>query len=120
MLKMDARAIRAPMKFDVFSIGLVFCQLLFNLLDDRTDAGFRQQLDDADYDINSWLERELQATLRNVSSIGRHCTPVFQSCGPSNCSSSVFFVARIRRDLKMDWNIWGGDLALGDCYRKCC
>ena len=62
--------IRDPLKFDVFSIGLVFCQLLFNLLDDRTDAGFRQQLDDADYDINIWLERELQATLRPVSAEG--------------------------------------------------
>lgn len=58
---------RSPLNFDVFSIGLVFCQLLFNLLDDRTDAGFRQQLEDADYDLDLWLERELQATLRPVS-----------------------------------------------------
>jgi hypothetical protein len=58
---------RAPLNFDVFSTGLVFCQLLFNLLDDRTDAGFRQQLEDADFDMDLWLEREFQATLRPVS-----------------------------------------------------
>lgn len=55
---------KAPLNFDVFSIGLVFCQLLFNLLDDRTDAAFRQQLEDADFDLDLWLERDLQATLR--------------------------------------------------------
>jgi hypothetical protein len=58
---------RAPLNFDVFSVGLVFCQLLFNLLDDVTDAGFRQQLEDADFDLDIWMERELQATLRPVS-----------------------------------------------------
>jgi len=45
----------------------VFCQLLFNLLDDRTDAAFRQQLEDADFDLDIWLERESQASLRPVS-----------------------------------------------------
>jgi len=45
----------------------VFCQLLFNLLDDRTDAAFRQQLEDAEFDLDTWLERELQASLRPVS-----------------------------------------------------
>lgn len=57
-----------PKSFDVFSTGLVFCQLLFNLLDDRTDAGFRQQLEQADFDLDLWLERELQASLIPVSS----------------------------------------------------
>lgn len=56
-----------PKSFDVFSTGLVFCQLLFNLLDDRTDAGFRQQLEEADFDLDLWLERELQASLIPVS-----------------------------------------------------
>jgi len=55
---------KAPLNFDVFSVGLVFCQLLFNLLDDVTDAGFRQQLEDANFDLDIWMERELQATLR--------------------------------------------------------
>lgn len=50
--------------FDVFSAGLIFCQLLFNLLDERTDAAFRQQLDEANFDLDVWLERELQATIR--------------------------------------------------------
>ena len=45
----------------------MFCQLLFNLLDDRTDAAFRQQLEDAEFDLDIWLERESQASLRPVS-----------------------------------------------------
>lgn len=55
------------MTFDVFSAGLIFCQLLFNLLDERTDAAFRQQLDEANFDLDMWLERELQSTIRPVS-----------------------------------------------------
>lgn len=40
------------------------CQLLFNLLDERTDAGFTQQLREADYDLDTWLENSLRAKLR--------------------------------------------------------
>ena len=40
------------------------CQLLFNLLDERTDAGFHQQIENMGYDLDLWLERELGAKLR--------------------------------------------------------
>ena len=53
-----------PMAFDVFSAALVMCQLLFNLLDERTDAGFTQQLREADFDLDTWLENSLRAKLR--------------------------------------------------------
>uniref|UniRef100_A0A7S4T6Z0 Protein kinase domain-containing protein n=1 Tax=Ditylum brightwellii TaxID=49249 RepID=A0A7S4T6Z0_9STRA len=55
---------RAPTNFDTFSSALVFCQLMFNLLDERSDAGFRQQLQEAKYDLDSWLSRELASTIR--------------------------------------------------------
>ena len=58
---------REALAFDVFSAGLIFCQLLFNLLDERTDAAFRQQLQESNYDLDLWLERELQSTVRPVS-----------------------------------------------------
>jgi len=54
---------KAPLNFDVFSVALVFCQLLFNLLDDRTDVAFRRQLTVAEYDLDLWLECELEAEL---------------------------------------------------------
>jgi hypothetical protein len=50
--------------FDVFSAALIMCQLLFNLLDERTDAGFTQQLREANYDLDTWLENSLRAELR--------------------------------------------------------
>jgi len=53
-----------PLSFDVFSAGLILCQLIFNLLDERTDVGFLQQLKDVNYDLDSWLENELRAKLR--------------------------------------------------------
>jgi serine/threonine protein phosphatase PrpC/serine/threonine protein kinase len=55
---------RGPLNFDAFSTALVFCQLLFNLLDERSDASFRGQLEDVDYDLDSWLQREINAELR--------------------------------------------------------
>jgi serine/threonine protein phosphatase PrpC/serine/threonine protein kinase len=55
----------APTSFDIFSSGLIFCQLLFGYLETRVDAGFRQQLvDDADCDLNVWLNNELSSKLR--------------------------------------------------------
>ena len=55
---------RSPLSFDVFSGALIFCQLLFNLLDDRTDAAFHQQLEDCGYDLDAWLSREMASTVR--------------------------------------------------------
>ncbi len=55
-----------PLSFDVFSAALIICQLLFNLLDERTDAGFHQQMKDVNYDLDLWLERELATKLRPV------------------------------------------------------
>ena len=40
------------------------CQLLFNYLDERTDAGFHQQLEDANWDLDIWLSRELASKVR--------------------------------------------------------
>lgn len=54
---------RAPLNFDTFSCALIFCQLLFNLLDERTDAAFHQQLEFAKYDLDTWLEREFESTM---------------------------------------------------------
>jgi serine/threonine protein kinase len=55
-----------PTSFDVFSAALILCQLLFHLLDERTDAGFYQQLKDVEYNLDSWLEIQLKAKLRPV------------------------------------------------------
>lgn len=55
---------REPTAFDIFSSGLLFCQLLFGYLDERTDAGFHQQLEDAKWDLNVWLSDELGSKLR--------------------------------------------------------
>ena len=55
---------RSPLNFDSFSAALVFCQLLLNLLDERADASFRQQLTDCGYDLDRWLQREMLAELQ--------------------------------------------------------
>lgn len=55
---------RAPFAFDVFSAALIFCQVLFNYLDIRTDAAFHQQIQDANYDLDAWLSRELSSKVR--------------------------------------------------------
>mmetsp|Transcript_15862 Transcript_15862/g.24702 ORF Transcript_15862/g.24702 Transcript_15862/m.24702 type:complete len:617 (+) Transcript_15862:52-1902(+) len=55
---------RAPHAFDVYSAGLIFCQLLFNYLDERTDAGFVAQLKDFQYDLDAWLAFELESKVR--------------------------------------------------------
>ena len=55
---------RSPLNFDSFSSALVFTQLLFNLLDERAEASFRQQLEDCDFDLDSWLQRDLAAELQ--------------------------------------------------------
>ena len=57
---------RNPLRFDVFSAAMIFCQLLFNLLDERADAAFRQQLQESNYDLDTWLARELSTTIRPV------------------------------------------------------
>ncbi|KAL9187585.1 hypothetical protein ACHAXT_001688 [Thalassiosira profunda] len=38
--------------------------MLFNLLDERADASFRQQLDDVGFDMDLWLQRELREELQ--------------------------------------------------------
>ena len=53
-----------PLAFDVFSAALITCQLLFNLLDERTDGGFTQQLQEANYDLDTWLENSLRTESR--------------------------------------------------------
>ena len=39
-------------------------QLIFNLLDERTDVGFLQQVKSCQYDLDLWLEKELGTKLR--------------------------------------------------------
>ena len=56
----------SPKNFDVFSCAMVFTQLLFSLYDQRTDAAFRQQLEESEFNLDAWLARELAATLRPV------------------------------------------------------
>ena len=53
-----------PFEFDVYSATLVFSQLLFNYLDLRMDAGFVQQIIDSNWDLDSWLSREMSSKVR--------------------------------------------------------
>ena len=55
---------RAPLVFDLFSSALLFCQLLLGYLEERVDAGFHQQLQQTNWDLNLWLSRELASKLR--------------------------------------------------------
>ena len=55
---------RAPQAFDLFSSALLFCQLLLGYLEERVDAGFHQQLQQTNWDLNLWLSRELASKLR--------------------------------------------------------
>ena len=50
--------------FDCFSAALLYCQLLFQYLDERTDAGFHQQLANVQWKLDDWLQTELQGTVR--------------------------------------------------------
>ena len=42
----------------------MFAQLIFNLLEERTNAVFWQQLKDKEFDLDSWLQREMSAELQ--------------------------------------------------------
>jgi serine/threonine protein kinase len=55
---------RAPTAFDVFSAALLFCQLLFHYFDERTDAGFHQQLRETNYNLDDWLRQVLVSKVR--------------------------------------------------------
>jgi serine/threonine protein kinase len=55
--------------FDCFSAGLLFCQLLFQYLDELTDTGFRQQLESANWNLNTWLQFELGSKFRPRNSL---------------------------------------------------
>jgi serine/threonine protein kinase len=52
---------RSAVNFDTFSVGLIACQLLFQYLDERTDAGFLQQLTAVDNDLDAWLKSQWQS-----------------------------------------------------------
>ncbi|CAB9503498.1 linked kinase-associated serine/threonine phosphatase 2C [Seminavis robusta] len=56
--------INKPENFDVFSAALIYCQLLFNFLDERTDAGFHQQLASTEWNLDLWLQQELASKVR--------------------------------------------------------
>lgn len=57
---------RSAVNFDTFSVGLIACQLLFQYLDERTDAGFLQQLAAVDNDLDAWLKNQWQGKVRPV------------------------------------------------------
>ena len=62
----DASMPRMAMTFDCFSLALLYLQLLFQYTDDRTDAGFRQQLLAVDWDLNTWMDAQLQSKVAPV------------------------------------------------------
>lgn len=62
------QAHKSPLNYDVYSAALIFCQLLFNLLEERQDASFHQQLSSKEeginHDLDVWLQMELKAKVR--------------------------------------------------------
>ena len=64
-LFVDASLPRTAVNFDCFSAALIFCQILFQYLDERTDAGFFRQLAEANYSLDAWLETELSQDVRS-------------------------------------------------------
>jgi serine/threonine protein kinase len=54
----------SAVNFDTFSVGLIACQLLFQYLDVRTDAGFHQQLAAVNNDLDAWLKNQWQSKVR--------------------------------------------------------
>jgi hypothetical protein len=55
---------RSAVNFDTFSAALIACQLLFQYLDERTDAGFHQQLAAANNNLDTWLKTQWQSKVR--------------------------------------------------------
>ena len=62
----DPANTRNALTFDVFSMALLYCQLLFQYTDERTEAGFRQQLQAAHWNMNTWLQAQLQSKVAPV------------------------------------------------------
>ena len=52
--------------FDCFSVALLFCQMMFQYVDERTESGFHQQLanQNVPWDLDSWLQSALQSKVR--------------------------------------------------------
>jgi serine/threonine protein phosphatase PrpC len=65
-LFVNANSKREAVNFDVFSAGLLYCQMLFQYLDERTESGFHQQLGLAEYSLDAWLQQALQSKVRPV------------------------------------------------------
>ncbi len=106
---------RGALTFDVFSVGLIFCQLLFNLLDERTDAAFRQQLEESNYDIDIWLERELQSTIRPVSVYDKHLILFSLDHNIHLLKLKFDYITKIRLVLMMGCYILQKELVFGIC-----
>jgi serine/threonine protein kinase len=62
----EASRCEEALKFDCFSVGLLISQLLFQYLEERTESGFRQQLEQAQWDLDVWLQRTLQSKVRPI------------------------------------------------------
>lgn len=60
----DGSDAQSAVNFDCFSAALLYCQLLFQYLDERTESGFRQQLAAARFDLDVWLQNTLQSKVR--------------------------------------------------------
>jgi serine/threonine protein kinase len=54
--------------FDCFSVALLYCQLLFQYLDERTESGFHQQManQNVPWDLDGWLQSAIQSKVRPV------------------------------------------------------
>jgi serine/threonine protein phosphatase PrpC/serine/threonine protein kinase len=50
--------------FDCFSTAILYLQLLFQYLDERTESGFHQQLAQASWNLDVWLHSALQSKVR--------------------------------------------------------
>jgi serine/threonine protein kinase len=61
-------SITTALSFDVFSIAILYCQLLFQYLDERTESAFRQQLASGicNYNIDLWLQYQLNSKVRKT------------------------------------------------------
>lgn len=60
----DSSDTKNVVNFDCFSTALLYLQLLFQYLDERTESGFHQQLLNAQWDLDVWLHTALQSKVR--------------------------------------------------------
>ena len=53
-----------PFAFDIFSIGILYSIFVFDFQrDEKKMSSFRSQLEEADFDIDGWVQRELGGSI---------------------------------------------------------